>query len=103
MEGLLIVHFGSSVKSARDRALDPITKLLGENKIYEEAYTSKIIRKKLDSMGIHKMNIEEATKSLINRGCNRIKVKPTLLINGIEYMKLVAYFDEIKNEYKDVE
>lgn len=87
MKGKLIVHFGSTYKSAREKVLDILSYELADGFVSREAYTSSIVRGRLIDKGIKKLSIEEAVTELINEGVKEIEVIPTFIIDGIEYEK----------------
>ncbi|MFV0498537.1 MAG: sirohydrochlorin cobaltochelatase [Bacilli bacterium] len=100
-KAILVVSFGSTYKTTREKTIDLI-----EKKIKEEfvdyavygAYTSKVIidiLKKRDQLEI--MTVNEALEKLLNDGIRDVIVLPTLMLNGIEFDKIQKEVNKFKH------
>lgn len=85
--GILVVSFGTSHEDTRMKTIDAIVKDIRaaypERRIYE-AWTSKMIIKKLAKSGRHVMTVSEAMEQMIKDNVTHLTVQPTHVINGIE-------------------
>ncbi|WP_051251611.1 sirohydrochlorin cobaltochelatase [Psychrilyobacter atlanticus] len=104
--GILLVHFGTSRKKARENSLETINKRIEkEFKEFEirEAYTSRMIIKKIfKEEGIRKLTPNEAIKKMKEEGFTHIIVQATHIINGIEADCMKQEVDEYKGEFKEI-
>lgn len=104
--GILLVHFGTSRKKARENSLETINRRIEkEFKEFEirEAYTSRMIIKKIfKEEGIRKSTPNEAIKKMKEEGFTHIIVQATHIINGIEADCMKQEVDEYKGEFKEI-
>ena len=113
MKGILVVHFGSTYDSAREKALDPITELIKNSFlsnhniskesdlfVFEEAYSSNRIIKKLSERNIAKNSIESSVRKLVESGAEDIDVITSFVIDGIEFEKLKRIMESLSKELK---
>jgi len=105
-KGILLVHFGTSKKKARESSLETIGKRI-EKKFNEfevrEAYTSRMIIKKiLKKEGIRKLTPKEAIKKMKEEGFTHIIVQATHIINGIEADCMKEELEKYKFEFEEV-
>lgn len=99
MKAIVVISFGSSVKSAREQ-LGKVEEYMGEvhkDRILYSSYTSAFIRKKLQASGEMILSPEEILEKLWREGYTDVLIKPTHIIPGIEYEKLV----KVAEKYKD--
>lgn len=100
---ILLVHFGTTYKDTWELT---ISKFYSEvAKIYSnihiaEAYTSRIIIRKLKERGIEKLTPSEAMENLKKMGFTHILVQSTHIINGIENDALKDELDVFKKDFK---
>ncbi len=93
--GILMVHYGSNNDASRHATIDMLDSLVAAR--YPqcevvEAYTAASVIKTLDKRGIHKMTVAEALDTLKARGCKRVAVQSTMLLDGnmTDVIKLAA-------------
>lgn len=93
--GILMVHYGSNNDASRHATIDMLDSLVVAR--YPqcevvEAYTAASVIKTLDKRGIHKMTVAEALDTLKARGCKRVAVQSTMLLDGnmTDVIKLAA-------------
>lgn len=103
---LLMVHFGTTYDDTRARTIDAIN-AKAETAFPEleirEAYTSRIIIRKLKERGINKFNPLDALLKLRGDGFTHIIVQSTNIIDGVEMESLrrdvaavLPFFTEIR-------
>ena len=103
---LLMVHFGTSYDETREQTIDAINELARStfpDMEVREAWTSRMIVKKLKGRGIEKPLPVEALMRLRADGFTRVLVQPTTLLEGVEMAflrsdvaSLAPFFDEIR-------
>ena len=84
---VLVVHFGTTHEDTRAKTIDAVNKKIAEafpGIEVREAWTSRIVMRRLKAQGIQKMNPEEALKQLKADGYTHILVQPSSIIDGIE-------------------
>ena len=67
---VLVVHFGTTHEDTRAKTIDAVNKKIAEafpGIEVREAWTSRIVMRRLKAQGIQKMNPEEALKQLKSR------------------------------------
>ena len=105
-EALLMVHFGTSYDETRALTIDAVNALarstFPEMEV-REAWTSRIIVRKLKGRGIEKPLPVEALMRLRADGYTHVLVQPTTLLEGAEMASLrsdvaslAPFFDEIR-------
>ena len=85
---LLMVHFGTTYDNTRALTIDAINskvKQIFKNADVFEAYTSRIVIKRLKERGIIKQTPIEVLLRLKSEGYTRVIVQGTHIINGIEH------------------
>ncbi|NDL66232.1 sirohydrochlorin cobaltochelatase [Anaerotalea alkaliphila] len=90
-EAVLVVSHGTSHKSAREKAIQPMEELVrqtfGDWRV-ETAYTSVAILKKLREQGVGCRNPEEALEMLWGEGFRKVAIQPLHLVGGYEFDKV---------------
>ena len=97
-KAILVVSFGTSINTAREKTIDKIEDdfqaAFPDHKIYR-AWTSKmIIRKVLKRDGVKIFTVTDAVEQMIKDGIKDLVVQPTHILNGIENDIMV---DEIQS------
>ena len=96
---LLMVHFGTTFDTTRQKTIDTINEkarqAFPQMKI-AEAYTSRTVMKRLAAKGIHKDTPTDALLRLRAEGHRSIKVQPTFIIDGKEMDKLRQEVDQLR-------
>lgn len=86
-QALLMVHFGTTYDDTRQKTIDAINQKAREafpKMAVREAYTSRIVMKRLSQRGIHKDTPVEAMLRLRGEGYKRLVVQPSFVIDGKE-------------------
>lgn len=102
---VLMVHFGTTFDDTRKNTIDAVNdeakKEFPDMEI-REAYTSRIIMRRLKERGIVKDNPAEALDKLAKEGYTHIIVQPTNVINGIESKTLEQQLEMYKDKFKEI-
>ncbi|UUV18632.1 sirohydrochlorin cobaltochelatase [Fusobacteria bacterium ZRK30] len=104
--GILLVHFGTSRKKARENSLETINRRIEkEFRKFEvrEAYTSRMVIKKIyKEEGVRKLTPNEAIERMKEEGFTHIIVQATHIINGIEADCMKEEIDRYKLEFEEI-
>lgn len=102
---IVMVHFGTTFDDTRALTIDRINeKVKKEFKGIEvkEAYTSRIIMRRLKERGIIKQNPQEVLDQLRNEGYTHILVQGTNVMNGVESENLNREVQSYEKDFKDI-
>lgn len=102
---ILMVHFGTTHDDTRALTIDAINrkaKTHFSDTEVREAYTSRIIIKRLNDRGISKLNPVEALQKLHSDGYTHILIQPTTIINGVEMESLTQNIREQQSKFKEI-
>ena len=102
---VLMVHFGTTFDDTRKNTIDAVNEEAEKefpNMEVREAYTSRIIMRRLKERGIVKDNPAEALDKLVKEGYTHIIVQPTNIINGIESKTLEQQLEMYKDKFKEI-
>lgn len=91
-KGILVVSFGTSYEETRKKTIGAIEESIQEAfpdyRVYR-AFTSGIIKRKLEKEGVRIFDVGEALEQMIKDGVTEeLLVQPTHIINGAEYDKM---------------
>ena len=96
---LLMVHFGTTYDETRAKTIDAINekavKAFPQLKV-REAYTSRIVMKRLARRGIRKDTPVDALLKLRSEGIKTVKVQPSYIIDGIEMDRLRQDVEQVR-------
>ena len=90
---ILVVHFGTTHDDTRRVTLDAINKRIASaypNLEVRQAYSSRIVRKRLAARGIEIPTPGEALKELAREGFTHLLVVSTTIVDGVE-MESLSY------------
>lgn len=102
---LLMVHFGTTHDDTRAVTIDAINQKAKDEfpqLDFREAYTSRIIMRKLAKRGVRKLNPVEALAQLKAEGYTHVIVQSTNIIDGIEMESLRKDIDMMKPLFKEI-
>lgn len=102
---LLMVHFGTTHDDTRILTIETINKKAAQTFPgieVREAYTSRMIMRRLKEKGITKLNPTEAMDKLIADGYTHLIIQPTNIIEGIEMEALRKEVDLYRAKFKDI-
>lgn len=105
-KGILVVSFGTSYHDTRKKTIEAIEKEIQnafrDYEIYG-AFTSQVIKKKLEAQGIGVYNVQEALHAMEEAGItDTIILQPTHMINGIENDLMLETALEVKHKFSKV-
>lgn len=84
--GILLVHYGTNNDKSRSNTLDVLNSIVAQkfdSCQVVEAYAAPSVIRSLAKRGINKLTIDAALDTLYARGCRRIVVQSTMLLDGI--------------------
>lgn len=102
---ILMVHFGTTHSDTRALTIDALNERVKKqfpDVEVREAYTSRIIIKRLSDRGIVKLNPLEALQELHKEGYTHILIQGSTIIQGVEMESLIRNVDEVKGLFKDI-
>lgn len=102
---ILMVHFGTTHSDTRALTIDALNERVKKqfpDVEVREAYTSRIIIKRLSDRGIEKLNPLEALQQLHKDGYTHVLVQGSTIIEGVEMESLIRNVDEVKGLFKDI-
>lgn len=98
-EALLMVHFGTTYDDTRQKTIDAINQKAREafpQMAVREAYTSRIVMKRLAQRGISKDSPVDAMLRLRGEGYRRLIVQPSFIIDGKEMEQLRRDVEQVR-------
>lgn len=102
---VLVVHFGTTYDDTRALTIDAINAKMREtfpDVELREAWTSRIILRKMKSRGVEKLNPTEALIKLHEEGYTHILVQSTNIIEGTEMKELRREVESLSLNFKDI-
>lgn len=102
---IVVAHFGTTDQVARERAYDPLiddVKARYPEFEVREAYTSRIIMKRLKDKGIFMPSLPEVLEALAEDGFASILIQPTVLIDGVEMESIMRDIEKFKPQFKEL-
>lgn len=102
---LLMVHFGTTYDDTRVLTIDAINRKAAEafkDMEIREAYTSRIVMRRLKARNVEKMNPVEALEKLKTDGYTHVLIQSTNIIEGIEMESLRKDVAQMESSFKDV-
>lgn len=102
---ILMVHFGTTHDDTRALTIEAIN-----NKVKEtfnewdffEAYTSRIVIKRLAERGVYKKTPAQMLDVLKEKGYKYVMIQPTNIIDGVEMEALQKEIDSVKKDFSDI-
>lgn len=104
-KAILMVHFGTTFDEARATSIDAINELASKefpNYEVRDAFTSRIVMKRLADRGIVKDNPQQALLKLAAEGYTEVFIQPTNIIDGIEHASLREEAEYMAPFFKDI-
>lgn len=102
---LMMVHFGTTHDDTRAVTIDAINRKVMQEfpqMEFREAYTSRIIMRRLAKRGVRKLNPVEALAQLKSEGFTHVIVQSTNIIDGIEMESLRKDIDQMRPLFKEI-
>lgn len=102
---ILMVHFGTTHDDTRALTIDVLNDRVKQHfpdLEVREAYTSRIVIKRLGDRGIAKQDPLEALQQLQSEGYTHILIQSSTIIDGKEMESLERNADEVRDEFKEI-
>lgn len=102
---ILMVYFGTTHADTRILTIDAINQKVAEtfpDVEIREAYTSRIVIKRLNEQGIKKLNPTDALNELRADGYTHILIQPTTIVDGVEMESLSQNIKELRANFKEI-
>ena len=102
---ILIIHFGTTHDDTRALTIDAINAKMKEafpGIEVREAWTSRIILKKLKERGVERLNPAQALIQLHEQGYTHILIQSTNIIEGTEMKELRREVEGLSLNFKDI-
>lgn len=102
---ILMVHFGTTYADTREKTIEVINAKMKEafpGLEIREAWTSRIILRKLKERGEERLNPTEALIRLQKEGFTHVLVQSTNIIEGTEMTELRREIESLAPNFKDV-
>lgn len=102
---VLMVHFGTTYDDARALSIDAINRKAKEEfkgVDVKEAFTSRIVMRRLKARGIEKQNPSEVIDQLKADGYTHLLVQGTHIMNGVESSNLAEELKGYEKDFKDI-
>lgn len=102
---VLMVHFGTTYDDTRAQTIDAVNarmKAAFPGVEFREAWTSRIILRKLKARGVERQNPAEALIRLHEEGYTHVLVQSTNIIEGMEMKELRSEVERLSLNFKDI-
>lgn len=102
---ILMVHFGTTHDDTRQATIDMINNKAKNQFVgieVREAWTSRIIMKRLKERGVTKQNPKETLTQLFKDGYTHVLIQPTFIIDGVEMESLRADVAHFTPKFKEI-
>lgn len=102
---ILMVHFGSTYDETRAKTIDLLNAKVEEtfpNALVVDAFTSRIVIKRLKERGINKSTPQEVLLRLAADGYENVIIQGSFILDGIEYQVLQQEADIMKQFFKEI-
>lgn len=102
---VLVVHFGTTYDDTRALTIDAINAKMKEvfpGVELREAWTSRIILRRMKARGVEKLNPTEALIRLHEEGYTHVLVQSTNIIEGTEMKELRREVESLSLNFKDI-
>lgn len=102
---VLMVHFGTTHDDTRALTIDAINtrmKAAFPDVEFREAWTSRIILRKLKAQGVERLNPTEALIRLHEEGYTHVLIQSTNIIEGTEMKELRREVESLSLNFKDI-
>ncbi len=102
-DALLVVSYGVARQESRRAAVEPLLDAIAEANPEAdlfEAYTSQVMRKKIQEAGLEMPSVEEALETLLANGYTRVAIASLHLFPGMEYEAMLETFNAYRSRFK---
>lgn len=102
---VLAVHFGTTHDDTRALTIEPLNRDLMEvfpEATFREAWTSRMVIRRLKGRGIHRDTPLEALEKLRNEGFTHVVIQPSTLLEGAEMESLRRDMEQMDGHFKEL-
>ena len=102
---ILMVHFGTTHDDTRVRTLDALNHAVGAafpGIVLSEAYSSRIVCKRLRDRGIEKLSPMEAMDKLRAEGVTHLLIVPSQVVYGLEMKALEQEMEQRRGDFREI-
>lgn len=102
---ILMVYFGTTHDDTKAKTIDALYERVKKeypNTEVRNAFTSRIVLKRLKDRGVNISNPVQALKELHNEGYTSILVLASTVIDGVEMESLIKNVDDVSTQFKDI-
>lgn len=102
---IVMVHFGTTHDDTRALTIDALNEKAKQafpDTDVREAYTARIVIKRLGERGITKEKPETVLEQLKNEGYTHLLVQPSTIINGVEKESLDKDIAPFRSQFKEI-
>lgn len=102
---IVVVHFGTTHNDTKEKTIDAINRAAQaryEGITLRDAYTSRIILKRLRDRGEGKLNLSETLECLHDEGYTHVVVQPTVLIDGLEMDSIRKDVETFRSDFEEI-
>lgn len=102
---IVMVHFGTTHDDTRAVTIDVLNNRIKQtfpDLEVREAYSSRIVIKRLSDRGITKQDPKEVLQQLLSEGYTHILMQSTTIIDGVEMESLERNAKEFKQKFKEI-
>lgn len=102
---IVLMHFGTTHDDTRKKTIEAINEEVRKefpNIDVFEAYTSRIVIKRLNDRGMHYPNPDELLHDLAKKGYTHIIIQPSTIIDGVEMSSIHYNTDIIRPLFKEI-
>lgn len=105
LEGILVVSFGTTYEETAKKNILPVEQALEQaypHSIHGTAYTSSMVRQRLEKKGLHKDSLSQALEKMKQAKVTHLRIIPTHLLYGIEYEKIHGLCREWNDKFTEI-
>lgn len=102
---LLAVHFGTTHDDTREKTIEAVNRELQKafpDMDFREAWTSRIVMRRMKSRGVYRDTPYEALVKLADEGYTHVLIQSTNIIEGIEMESLRRDAAAVASRFKDI-
>lgn len=102
---LLMVHFGTTHNDTRIKTIDVLNEKMQKSfpqLDFYQAWTSRIILKRINARGERILNPRQALQELAAKGYTHVIIQSSHIINGVEMQSLYNEVKELQYSFKDL-
>lgn len=102
---MVMIHFGTTHSDTREKTIETLNERVREafpEWDFYEAYSSRLVIKKLKKRGVMKQTPTEVFQALIRKGYKYVMVQTSNIIDGIEMEAIRKEIAEVQDHFTDI-